>query len=277
MPPDSVETNNQQQPNQPVATTPPVAPALAPAQSPQPVGTESSSRPADPNSTQNTLMIAEIREGMVIMKDSSYRVVIECQSINFDLMSNEEREGVEYSYQSFLNSLDFPIQILVRSQRVDIGPYVEKLSALRRDQDNMLLNVLMDDYIQFIDILSQEANIMDKSFYIVIPFYPAGDIAGAISNSRGFFKQLFSKQENQTTKISAESYNKAKDELANRTNLVRSGLMSVGIQNQPLDTNQLARLYYSSYNPDIAFRQPLDKPEDLSSVYVKKHVDQESK
>ena len=76
----------------------------------------------NPISTQATLMISELRDNVVIMKDGSFRVVIACKSINFDLMSEMEREGVEYSYQNFLNSLDFTTQILVRSQRVDIGP-----------------------------------------------------------------------------------------------------------------------------------------------------------
>ena len=114
-----------------------------------------------PTSTQATLMISELRDNVVIMKDGSFRAVVACKSINFDLMSDMEREGVEYSYQNFLNSLKFTVQILIRSQRVDIGPYLERLNEIRRNNDNMLLGVLMDDYINFIDVLSQEANIMD--------------------------------------------------------------------------------------------------------------------
>ena len=108
-----------------------------------------------PTSTQSTLLISELRDNVVIMKDGSFRAVVACKSINFDLMSDAEREAVEFSYQQFLNSLRFTTQILVRSQRVDIGPYIEKLSEIRRNNDNMLLSVLMDDYINFIDILSQ--------------------------------------------------------------------------------------------------------------------------
>ena len=112
-----------------------------------------------PTSTQATLLISELRDNVVIMKDGSFRAVVACKSINFDLMSDVEREAVEYSYQNFLNSLKFTTQILIRSQRVDIGPYIEKLTEIRRNNDNMLLGVLMDDYINFIDVLSQEANI----------------------------------------------------------------------------------------------------------------------
>ena len=85
-----------------------------------------------PTSTQATLLISELRDNMVIMKDGSFRAVVACRSINFDLMSDVEREAVEYSYQNFLNSLKFTTQILIRSQRVDIGPYLERLSEIRR-------------------------------------------------------------------------------------------------------------------------------------------------
>jgi hypothetical protein len=95
--------------------------------------------PANPNTTQNSLLFSELRDNMVVMNDGSFRAVIACKSINFDLMSSKEREGIEYSYQNFLNSLYFPVQILIRSQRVDIGPYIERLTNIRRDQENMLL------------------------------------------------------------------------------------------------------------------------------------------
>ena len=167
---------NQAYPNQYPQTGMPMNGATpAPSAAPMPGQTISSQAPAapapvpqNPNSTQGTLLISELRDSMVIMKDGSFRAVVACKSINFDLMSEAEREGVEYSYQNFLNSLTFATQILIRSQRVDIGPYIDRLSELRRNNDNMLLGVLMDDYINFIDILSQEANIMDKSFFIII-------------------------------------------------------------------------------------------------------------
>ncbi len=102
----------------------------------------------NPNSTQNTLQIAEIRDGIVIMNDGSFRSVVIVKSINFDLMSPQEQEAVEYSYQGFLNSLYFPVQVFIRSQKVDLQPYIEKLDKIRTEHDNMLLALLMDDYIE---------------------------------------------------------------------------------------------------------------------------------
>lgn len=208
---------------------------------------------------------------MVIMGDGSFRAVVACKSINFDLMSSREREGVEYSYQNFLNALYFPAQIFIRSQRVDIGPYLDRLATIRRSQDNMLLNVLMDDYINFIDILSQEANIMDKSFFIVVPYYPSGDITNVVEQGKGLFGKIFKpKQTNVATKIDQATYQKAKEEIKNRVDAVTSGLFQIGVKSVQLSTKELGELYYNIYNPDTAVREPLGDFERVTATYVKK-------
>lgn len=276
----------QQFPPQPVMTPPvagsPVAdaqfvpparpgmPAAAPAQ-PNPQTPAQQAQQKKPT-TQNSLLISELREGMVIMADGSFRAVIACKSINFDLMSSREREGVEFSYQNFLNALYFPIQIFIRSQRVDIGPYLDRLEDIRRSQDNMLLNVLMDDYLSFIDALSQEANIMDKSFFVVVPYFPTGDMSNVVEQGKGFFSSIFGggKKSNVTTKIDKATYDKAKDEIKNRVNSVLSGLTQVGVQSVQLNTKQLGELYYNVYNPDTAVREPLADFDKVTSTYVRK-------
>lgn len=229
-----------------------------------------SAQPKNPNSTQNSLLLSELRDNMVIMSDGTFRAVVACKSINFDLMSNSEREGVEYSYQNFLNSLTHPIQILIRSQRVDIGPYIDRLIDIRRNQDNMLLNVLMDNYIDFIDILSQEANIMDKSFFIVVPYHPAGDLSNVVEQSKSIFSKLFGNNKSNITKIETEVYEKAKSEIKNRVDGVMAGLYQLGVQSKQLSTKELGELYYNVYNPDTAVREPLSNFENTTSIYVKK-------
>ena len=223
-----------------------------------------------PTSTQSTLLISELRDNVVIMKDGSFRAVVACKSINFDLMSDAEREGVEFSYQQFLNSLKFTTQILVRSQRVDIGPYIEKLSEIRRNNDNMLLGVLMDDYINFIDILSQEANIMDKSFFIIIPYYSSPDAEKVLNQTKNFFKSFSKSKGPEVTRIDRATYDKALDELTNRVDSVMSGLFQIGIQSVRLKTKELAELYYNFNNPDTAVREPLVDFSKLATMYVKK-------
>ena len=224
----------------------------------------------NPTSTQASLIISELRDSMVIMKDGSFRAVVACKSINFDLMSETEREAVEYSYQNFLNSLNFTIQILVRSQRVDIGPYLDRLTELRRDNDNMLLGILMDDYIGFIDELSQEANIMDKSFFIVIPYYTSSEAEKAVTQTKNFFKS-FSRAKGQTiTRIDRATYDKAVTEINNRVEAVIAGLFQIGIHSVRLSTKELGQLYYNFNNPDTAVREPLGDFNKLAHLYVKK-------
>lgn len=187
-------------------------------------------------------------------------------------MSTNEREGVEFSYQNFLNSLTHPVQILIRSQRVDIGPYMDRLTQMRQAQDNMLLGMLMEDYISFINQLSQEANIMNKSFFIVIPFYTNGDGMNLVEQGKGFFSKLLPKQKNSITKIDAATFQKAKDELKNRVDSITSGLYQLGVQSVQLNTKELGELYYNTYNPDTAVREPLGNFEDVTAMYVKKGI-----
>jgi hypothetical protein len=228
--------------------------------------------PSNPNSTQNSLLIAEIRDGIVIMNDGSFRSVVMVKSVNFDLMSPQEQEAVEYSYQGFLNSLYFPIQIFLRSQRVDLQPYINKLDKIRTEHDNMLLAVMMEDYINYIDQLSQVTNIMDKKFYVVIPFQPRVDVQKALTQSKNFFSGvagLFNSKE-QHVVINEAELEKAKSELRNRVQAVLQGLLQTGVQGLPLDTQELIELYYDTYNPDTATRQQLKNFNNLNADVVTK-------
>ena len=224
----------------------------------------------NPNSTQNMLEIAEIRDGIVIMNDGSYRSVVMVKSINFDLMSPQEQEAVEYAYQGFLNSLDFPIQISIKTQRIDMKPYIDKLDKIRTEHDNMLLALLMDDYINYITMLSQQTNIMDKKFYVVIPFFPTEGDKKTNSQSKNFVSgmlEIFSKKETHVV-INEPVLEAAKTELRNRVQAILGGLSQSGIQGLPLDTQELIELYYDTYNPDTATRQQITDIDQLTSDVV---------
>lgn len=260
---------------QAVASAPPVEPpagsaatVLPPPTAPPPT------EPTNPNSTQNSLHISEIRDGLVIMNDGTFRAVVMCQSINFDLMSPGEKEAVEYSYQGFLNSLYFPIQIFMRSQKIDLAPYLDKLQKLRTQQESMLLGVLMDDYIGFLDEISSQTNIMDKKFYTVIGYPDANaDIRRALKTSTGFFTglmELFRPAKTPHVVIDENALEKARTELRNRVNAVMQGLMQCGVQSVPLDTQELIELYYEAYNPDTATNQKLGDSKDLNVEMIRK-------
>lgn len=217
-------------------------------------------------STQNTLQIAEIRDGIVIMKDGSLRSVVMCQSINFDLMSPNEREAVEFSYQGFLNSLYFPIQVFIRSQKVDLGSYLENLNKIRTEQDNVLLGLLMEDYIAYVRYLLETANIMDKQFFIVVPFYPSLITQeGLATNIRKFFN-IFKPRE--TVVLNETEFAKHKTELAQRTQVILNGMSQMGVRAVPLNTQELIELYYSFYNPDTASQQSLTDVSEFDTPYV---------
>jgi len=224
------------------------------------------------NSTQNSLLISEIRDGIVIMNDGSYRTVVMVKSVNFDLMSGAEQEAVEFAYQGFLNSLYFPIQILVRTLRVDLQPYIDKLDKIRTEHDNMLLALLMEDYIEYIDNLSQQTNIMDKKFYIVIPYFTTSLDQGSLEQSKTFItgiSELFSSKEKHVV-ITEQDLDAAKTELRNRVQAVLGGLVQAGINGLPLDTQELIELYYDSYNPDTATRQQLKNFDNLTADVITK-------
>jgi hypothetical protein len=292
MDPSTQTTPNQPNANQPVAATglsavageTPRPTPLIPGQSVAPVpgaqaplnmpsGGKVDTKPVPhPNSTQNSLQIAEIRDGIVIMNDGSYRSVIMVKSINFDLMSPQEQESVEYSYQGFLNSLYFPIQIFLRSQKVDLGPYIEKLDKIRSEHDNMLLALLMEDYIAYIGNLAQQTNIMDKKFYVVIPFFPVIDAQKALTQSKNFLGGIggLLKKGDQHVVINEPDLENAKTELRNRVQAVLAGLQQCGIQGLPLDTQELIELYYDTYNPDTATRQQLKDFNNMTGDIITK-------
>lgn len=226
----------------------------------------------NPNSTQNMLQFAEIRDGIIIMNDGTYRSILMVKSINFDLMSQGEQEAVEYSFQGFLNSLYFPIQIFIRSQKIDLHPYLERLEKIRSEHDNMLLAALMEDYVEFMSSLSQQTNIMDKKFYVVIPFEPKQDVQKALTSSKNFLTgviDLFNTKE-QHIIVNEADLEQAKTELRNRVQSVLSGLMQCGVQSIPLDTQELIELLYDTYNPDTATRQQIKDFDGLTADYVEK-------
>ncbi len=268
----------QSPPVQPTAQVPPQSPqvqhtpgANVGAVMPAPNAPHPKPKTTAPNSTQNSLEIAAIRDGIVIMKDGSFRSVVMAKSINFDLMSINEQEAVEYAYQGFLNSLYFDVQIFIRSRKIDMRPYLEKLSKVRTEMDNMLLGMLMEDYIYFIDDLVQQTNIMSKEFFVVIPYTSQVDAGKAIESSKKLFGGLLGGGNKAgVVTIDEESLSKAKTELRNRVQNVANGLLQMGVQAIPLDTQELIELYYNAYNPDTATRQTLKQIDQLNVPVVTK-------
>jgi type IV secretory pathway VirB4 component len=218
-------------------------------------------------STQSSLLISEVKDGVVVMRDGSLRGVILGSAINFDLMSPEEQQAVEFAYQGFLNSLHFPVQIVIKSIKIDLGNYLEKLSVLRNQQPNELLGQLMEDYIANMNALINEVNIMDKLFFVVVPYFPPLMEQKKISLVEGL-KAAFTPVPEIT--VSEEDFRKYKTELAQRMALASSGMAGMGIRAISLGTQELVDLYYSWYNPEVAINQKLIDTSQLTTSVVTK-------
>lgn len=195
-------------------------------------------------STQRHLPFAEIRDNIVIMKDGTLRVVILASSLNFALKSEDEQKGIVQGYVSFINSIDYELQIVVQSRKLNIENYLKKLDNLARQQDNELLRKQTKSYRSFISKLVQEADIMDKKFFVVVPFSP-------YSNKR---KSFWTRFQEVLTPASAVSLSQSKFEkytidVERRVRSVLSGLQGVGLETRVLDTQALIELYYNTYNP----------------------------
>jgi hypothetical protein len=205
-------------------------------------------------STQNHLMFTEVKDGIVVMRDGSLRMVVLASALNFDLKSPREQDAIEFAYQGFLNGLHFPIQIIVRSRKLELDGYLEKLEVLQANQENPLLAGLMEDYIYNIRGLLEQVNIMNKEFYVVVPYFV--ELKNKKRDNAGFkLASLFktSTDETQTT----EMFEQRKRDLIQRTNLVAQGLAQMGIRAAVLSTQEIIELFYTAYNQEEAVNQNL--------------------
>lgn len=194
-------------------------------------------------STQSYLQISEIREDTLVMKDGTLRAILAVSSTNYDLKSQSEQEGIIFGYQRFLNALDFPVQILMQSRKVDITSYVQKLKGIMERQTNELLRVQTGEYIEFINRLVENSNVMNKTFYCIVPYS-----ISILPTTGGFFSKLFGDGETAQLSKKLENFKKNKYELDRRVITAESTLGSIGLRSMRLNTQDLIELMYNSYN-----------------------------
>jgi hypothetical protein len=203
-------------------------------------------------STQQFLDIAEIQEDTVIMRDGTLRAVILVSSINFALKSEDEQNAIISAYVSFLNNINFPLQIVVQSRELNIDGYLENLRQRAKEQTNELLKMQTNEYIEYIKELVAMAKIMNKRFYIVVLYNPISD------KQKNFFTRLLDLlKPARLIKMKGEKFQRRKVELMRRVDNVTSGLASIGLNSVQLDTQGLIELYYNSYNPSTSGNQKL--------------------
>ena len=196
-------------------------------------------------SAQEFLAIDSIREDVVILKDGGFRVVLMCSSLNFALKSPDEQDAIIYQYQNFLNSLDFPLQIVIHSRRLNIAPYLDTLREQQKNETNELLKIQISEYIEFTNTFVSNTNIMSKTFYAVVPFTSTALVQKGILNTFVSRLGLVKKEEGDIDHV----FDEYKNQLWQRVDTVVSGLQRFGVRSAPLATEELIELFYGLYNP----------------------------
>ncbi len=217
------------------------------------------SKPGVPS--QRYLDIAEIKEDVVIMKDGTIRAVLLVSSINFSLKNVDEQNAIVQAYMGFLNSIDFPLQVVIQSRRMNIDAYLTSLKQAEQTQSNELLRAQIADYREYVRQLVQLGDIMQKRFYVVVPLDPA-----VAPTKRNFFTRL---QEILTPsgliRVSEARFTEQKKSLMLRVNSVIGGLSAMSLNAVPLDTQSLIELYYTVYNPELFETQRM---QDVNTLQV---------
>jgi hypothetical protein len=210
--------------------------------------------------TQRFLDIAEIREDVVVLKDGTMRAVIMVSSINFALKSEDEQTALIQAYMSFLNGLEYPLQIVIQSRKMNIDIYIESLKKQSRTTENDALRAQIYDYLSFIQELVTLGEIMQKRFFVVVPYDPKRNKAKSFWQRLGSALSPVSR-----LKLKGKQFDERKEELVRRAQMVIGQLGSMGLEAVPLDTQGLIELYYTVYNPDVF---DTEKLEDISKLRV---------
>lgn len=214
-------------------------------------------------STQENLDIAGVEDGVVILKNGSYRIVLDVTAINFGLKSEREQNSIIFQFQGFLNSLHFPIEIVVQSRKLDLTPYLARLRQRAGEQTSELLKAQTLDYVDFISELINMANIMKKRFYVTIGWENI-----ELQNLSLVDKLLHRGNSISLLKISESEFKTRGDDLREKASTVAGGLGSIGLHCKQLTTKELIELFYNFYNPGIADKERLSDLAGLSANVV---------
>ena len=207
-------------------------------------------------STQQLIDVEAIRDGVVILKSGEVRAILMCSSVNLALKSQDEQDALVYQYQNFLNGLDFPVEFVIHSRKLDISDYLTTLAETLKTQDNELLRIQTEEYIDFIRNFVAMQNIMSKTFYVVIPYQVTE------GESVGFAARIFGGGSSTSfVKMSDEEFQKHKNQLWQRVENVMSGMRSFGVRAMPLDNTEITELFFDLFNPGETGKQFLTSGE----------------
>ena len=216
------------------------------------------------STTQEHLDIQDVRDDLILLKDGSAAMVLQISSVNFGLLSEEEQDATIYSYAALLNSLSFPIQILIRSQKKDVSGYLQLLETQEQKQTNPLLKNQIKSYRSFVEKTVKEGNVLDKKFYIIIPFsYLELGVTSVVK------KSIIGKTKTATPNVSKEFIaKKALTALKPKREHLFRQFARLGLKIRQLKTEELVQLLFSSYNPDSKQSQEFSSAKNYSTPLV---------
>ncbi len=200
---------------------------------------------ASTSATQEFVPIKEVRDGVILLKDGGMRSILLCSSLNFALKSEDERQAILLQFQDFLNSLDFSIEIVIQSRKLDIRPYIALLEGQEKAQTNNLMKIQVREYIEFIKSFTENTNIMTKNFFIVVPYSPAilTTSQSSIASRLGFGTK------SERAAATEASFDENRSQLEERLSVVEQGLIRTGIRVAHLGTEEVIELFYKAFNP----------------------------
>lgn len=213
-------------------------------------------------STQRYLEFAGVHDDTLILKNGGIRAILEVSSVNFNLKSDEEQNSIIYSYQRFLNALNFPVQILMRSRKLDIDHYLDDLKEKMRHQQNELLKNQMGEYIEYISKLVEYADIMEKRFFVIVPQNPSR--AEKVSIFTSFLEKI--SPDDTVLKViqRRKEFKGLKKGLDESVSVVKTGLENCGLNVTRLNTEKIIELFYQCYNPQLSRTQKMKPMNEMA-------------
>lgn len=216
--------------------------------------------------TQNLVPTEEIKENTVVLHGGRLLQILMVDGLNFSLKSEEEQNVITATYQNFINALDYPIQVVVHSRKINIKNYLDGLKEYENKETSPLLQNQIAEYREFVRAFVKDNPIMTKTFLVVVPFAPI-----TIPKKESFFKifpfvKRKSKEEaERTTKEAHESsFRKNLAQLEQRVNQVTDGLNAIGLEAMKLNDDALIELFYNFYNPEAVEREDITPHETIA-------------
>lgn len=199
-------------------------------------------------STQQFLQFDHVREGIIVTKNADVRAILKIFPVNFSLKSQEEQDALTYAFQNFLNSLDFDLQIVLHSQKMNIDPYLNDLRVRADQQENDLLRAQTEEYIEFVQSFVQTTNIMTKEFYLVVPFA----LFHAEHKEGGLVKGLrvLVPQPSRVIHMTDTQFSAARTQLMQRIDFIVQNLAQMGLVTRLMETEEVVHLFWRLYNPE---------------------------